>query len=322
MAKELFLGLDGGGTKTTAVVFDKSGSFVCRFVGESINYYSIGMEKARENMLGIIDGLFPICGTRSFKGAVIGMSALGDRASEKELEAFSGGIINADNIIMDSDLYIALEALNAPGECAVVISGTGSMAAARTADEKIIHAGGFGHILGDEGSGYAIALSGIKAAIAAAEGYGEETALLYDCLKFFNIPDIYALIDLFYEKGVSRKDTAAFAGPVRRRAADGDNIAKGIMLNAAAELAGTALAVIKKLSPDSPVGLWGGIFQHSSLFAEAFCAELAKNGYCNAALLDFPPETGAVLAAMRAAGLNPGEAELANIRKTYIETNI
>lgn len=164
--KRYFLGIDGGGSKTTAVVFDENGNFICRAVGESINYYSVGMGKARDAMTDIIGCL----SEKHFECAVIGMSALSERASKEETEHFCGGIIESNKIIMDSDLYVALEAMDENGECAVVISGTGSMAICRNNGGEINHAGGFGYILGDEGSGYSIGLSGIKSAIRAAEG--------------------------------------------------------------------------------------------------------------------------------------------------------
>ena len=77
-----FLGIDGGGTKTTAVVFNEKGEFVCGACGESINYYSVGIESARLAMKNIIDNL----NIKSFRCAVIGMSALNERATAQETE--------------------------------------------------------------------------------------------------------------------------------------------------------------------------------------------------------------------------------------------
>lgn len=319
MNRKLYLGIDGGGSKTTAVVFDGEGSFAAQAVGESINYYSIGLEAARSNMAAIIGELCSALGENRFTAAVIGMSALGDRATEEELNAFASGIIDADKIIMDSDLFIGLEAMPETEECAMIISGTGSMAAARLKNGEIIHAGGWGHILGDEGSGYCIGLAGIKAAIAAFEGYGESTALLEDCLSYFGLSDMYGLIDLYYEKGVSRKTTAAFARFVRIRADEGDPVALRLIKTAVSELAATALSMIKKLSPASPIGLWGGMFQNSPLMRDEFCGLLSAAGYENAALLRFPPQLGAVFAAMKLDGTVPSDEISSRMEKTYKE---
>ena len=64
--KKYFLGVDGGGSKTTAVVYDEKGNFICRAQGESINYYSVGIENARQAMKEIINSL----SVKSFECAV------------------------------------------------------------------------------------------------------------------------------------------------------------------------------------------------------------------------------------------------------------
>lgn len=317
MDKRLFLGVDGGGSKTTAVVFDENGRFICSRTGESINYYSIGLETARANMADIIAGIGRSAGSVSFESAVIGMSALGEKATDEELEAFVHGIIEAKSIYMDSDLYIAMQALNARGECAVVISGTGSMVTARTKSGEMIHAGGWGHILGDEGSGYCIGLDAIKAAIASYEGYGERTELYEECLSFFEIDNIYDLIGLFYDKGVSRKKIAAFAVNVRVLAATDDKVSYAIVESGAKKLSRTVLSLIKDFPKELPIGLWGGIFQHSQLYTEIFKQALAQEGFENVKLLSFTPEIGAIFAAYRFAGIEITESILLNIRETY-----
>lgn len=302
-----YLGIDGGGSKTTAVVFDENGCFVKKAVGESINYYSVGMEKARNNMQAVIDEL----AVDSFESAFIGMSALNERAGEDTTARFASGIIKSNKTTMDSDLYIALEAMACGGECAVVISGTGSMAVLRNADGSVSHAGGWGYILGDEGSGYVIGLEGIKAAIRSAEG-GEETALFTLCLEHFGIKDIYELIDLYYDKGVERKITAAFAKSVFDLALSGDKVASDIIDRQAHELSLTVKALLK--DKQCKIGLWGGIFQHNELFRQKFIKNI---GFDDIALLPFAPEQGAILAAMKENGLCITDEIKDNIKNTY-----
>lgn len=296
MAEKIYyLGVDGGGSKTTAVVYDEKGNFVCKATGESINYYSVGIENARQAMADIISRL----SQKKFDCAVIGMSALNDRASDEETERFCGGIIESNKIIMDSDLFVALEAMNCDGECAFVISGTGSMAVCRNENGDISHAGGFGYIIGDEGSGYAIAIGAIKTAIRAAENIVVPTMLTEKCLAYFSAETVYDLIDIFYEKTVSRKDVAAFAKEVLTCAESGDVTAHEILRNEAQLLSQTVLSLIKDKKADIPVGLWGGIFQHNTIFRNYFCGFLKEKGFTDVKLLDFTPETGAILACYR-----------------------
>lgn len=308
-----FLGVDGGGSKTTAVVFNEKGEFIAKACGESINYYSVGIDNARKAMADIINQL-PV---KEFDCAVIGMSALSDRATDDETARFCGGIIKSDKIIMDSDLFVALETMETEGECAVVISGTGSMAVCRNADGSISHAGGFGYILGDEGSGYSIGISAIKAAIRAAENCIPQTMLTEKCIEFFSVNNIYDLIDLFYEKTVSRKIIAAFAKEVMLCAENGDSTALEIIKTEAKLLSETAISLLKDKNSATPVGLWGGVFQHNGIFRDAFINYLSENGFNDVKLLRFTPEIGAILCCCRNSGTEPVDIIKDSIIRTY-----
>lgn len=310
---KFYLGIDGGGSKTTAVVFNDKGDFICKACGESINYYSVGTENAQKALSDIIEKL----SQKEFDCAVIGMSALNERASDEETYNFCSGIINSKKTIMDSDLFIALEAMNINGECGVVISGTGSMAIRRNEDGKIIHAGGWGYILGDEGSGYSIGLSGIKAAIRAAEGSTEKTTLTDECLNYFKIDNIYDLIDLYYSKTVSRKITAAFAEYVIALAESGDAVALKIIKSEAKMLSETVSALMKNTNHNIPIGLWGGIFQHNELYRKIFIELLQSYGFTNVKLMSFTPEVGAIFACFNEEGLECVDIIKDKISSTY-----
>ncbi|MGN0542068.1 MAG: N-acetylglucosamine kinase [Acutalibacteraceae bacterium] len=290
--RKYFLGVDGGGSKTTAVVFSNDGEFIGRAVGESINYYSVGFENARRAMKEIMEKL----PQKSFDCAVIGMSALNDRASPEETERFCSGIIDSKKTIMDSDLYVALEAVGEKGECAVIISGTGSVAALRKNNGKIKHAGGWGYILGDEGSGYSIGLRGIKNAIRAYEEIADETTLIRECKEHFKTDNLYDLIDLYYTQKVTRKKTAAFAARVCECAENGDKAALKIIETEADLLCETAVSLLKSAKKEIPIGLWGGVFQHSAVFRDYFIRLLNNQGFENVKLLNFTPEVGAIIA--------------------------
>ena len=308
-----FLGVDGGGSKTTAVVYSSDGKFVCSASGDSINYCSVGLENARQAMAEIISRL----SVKEFDCAVIGSAALGGSASAEETESFCGGIISSKKIIMDSVLYIALEAADSDGECAAVISGTGSMAVMRNADGEIKTAGGWGYILGDEGSGYSIGLSGIKAAIRGFENTAPKTALTQKCLDYYEITNIYDLIDLYDNKSVSRKITAAFAKEVIVSAENGDSVAMQIVESEAYALAETVLSIIKDSDKNIKVGLWGGVFQHNPSYKEHFTALLSEEGFCNVNLIGFTPELGAILACFRSEGIELTESIKQSIKKEY-----
>lgn len=294
-----YLGIDGGGSKTTAIVCDENLNKISSFVGEGINFNSIGMETARQNLKGVVEGV--LAGKDiSLNAAFIGMSAISNRADKELTGEFCGGIINCPNITMDSDVFIALEAMGCDGPAAMVISGTGSMACGRLPDGSIIHTGGWGYILGDEGSGYGMALDAVKSAIRAYEKSGPATALTQGVLSHHKITDMQEIIDIFYNPPMPRSEIAKFAPVFLEYVNSGDEVALNILKKHAKELADTVTALLKQMPEGTPLGLWGGIMENSSEFREEFTAQIKdKFPQTEVNLLKYPPEYGAVMAAIK-----------------------
>lgn len=296
-----YLGIDGGGTKTTAIICDENAQLVSRFVGESINFNSVGMESARKSLKLTVDG---VLGSDDIKisAAFIGMSAISERADDDFTKKLCDGIIDCDRITMDSDVYIGLEAMRCDGAAAMVISGTGSMAVGRLPDGEIIHTGGWGYILGDEGSGYAIAIDALKAAICGYEGSAEKTALTNAVLDYYKIDDINNLIDIFYDPPMPRSEIAKLA-PVVFECAKTDSVAESIVKNHAQLLANTVSALLTQMPSGTPLGLWGGLFQNCEKFRADFSSALNKRfPETKISVLEYAPEYGAVFAAIKMDG--------------------
>ncbi len=293
--RRFFLGLDGGGTKTTVLVGDESCNVLFKTVGDTINYCAVGMQQARNNMKAMLDTVAKDAGITHFAGVCIGMSALFGRASEDECAAFCNGIFSADKIIMDSDLYIALAATGETGAAAVGICGTGSMACGRTTDSRIITKGGYGYLLGDEGSGFRIAQEALFEAVRAAEQSGEDTALLQAALDFWGVKSAPELISVFYDPPMERNQIAKFAPCVIREAEQGDKIAMQVVKKQASLFADTAKALLKELPQDIPFYVYGGIFEHNKLFRDLFANEIPDR---TVILLTKTPAEGALWAAI------------------------
>ena len=295
-----YLGIDGGGSKTTAALCDEHGAVLASFVGKGVNYHAIGMEAARRNLGEIMENLFRQAGAVPLQSVFIGHSALSDRASPAQVAAFCTGIVPCVNITMDSDVFIGLAAMETEGSAALVISGTGSMAAGRTADGAILHTGGWGYLLGDEGSGFRMALDALRAAVRGAEGSGEKTLLTEALFSHFHIKDLDAVIARFYDPAPARSEIAAFAPTLFACANAGDAAALLIIKKHAALLADTAAALLRQLPAGTPLGLWGGVFEHASLFRDLFAGNLlCRFPQTKAALLKKPPVCGALALAMR-----------------------
>lgn len=293
--RRFFLGLDGGGTKTTVLVGDENGNVLYKTVGDTINYCAVGMQQARENMQAMLCTVARDTKINHFAGVCIGMSALFGRASAEETAAFCDGIFSADKIIMDSDLYIALAATGEKGAAAVGICGTGSMACGRTESGRIITKGGYGYLLGDEGSGFCIAQNGLFAAVRAAEQSGDHTTLLQAALEFWGVKTAPQLIEVFYDPPMERNQIAKFAPCVIKEAENGDKIALQVVKQQAGLFADTAKALLRELPQTIPFYVYGGIFEHNELFRALFANEIPDR---NIVLLTKTPAEGALWAAV------------------------
>lgn len=295
-----YLGIDGGGTKTTAIICDENAQLISRFVGESINYNSVGMETARKNLKATVDGVLP--NDVKLNAAFIGMSAISERADDEFTKKLCEGIIDCDKITMDSDVYIGLEAMRCDGSAAMVISGTGSMAVGRLPDGEIIHTGGWGYILGDEGSGYAICIDALRAAICGYEGSAEKTLLTDAVKEYYQVNDMLELIDIFYDPPMPRSEIAKLA-PIVFKCAENDGVADAIIRNHAQLLANTVSALLSQLPEGTPLGLWGGIFENYEKFRNLFSASVNERfPETEINVLEYAPEYGAVFAAIKTDG--------------------
>lgn len=295
-----YLGIDGGGTKTTAIICDENAQLISRFVGESINYNSVGMETARKNLKATVDGVLP--NDVKLNAAFIGMSAISERADDEFTKKLCEGIIDCDKITMDSDVYIGLEAMRCDGSAAMVISGTGSMAVGRLPDGEIIHTGGWGYILGDEGSGYAICIDALRAAICGYEGSAEKTLLTDAVKEHYQVNDMLELIDIFYDPPMPRSEIAKLA-PIVFKCAENDGVADAIIRNHAQLLANTVSALLSQLPEGTPLGLWGGIFENYEKFRNLFSASVNERfPETEINVLEYAPEYGAVFAAIKTDG--------------------
>jgi len=288
-----YLGIDGGGTKTVAAVSDENGNILLKEIGRTINFYSVGMDSARNNLKNILVEAEK-AGISQFEGAFIGCSALDDEADAELTAKLCEGIINAKKIRMHSDVYIALKSVEDANCPCVAICGTGSMAIAED-KEGILHiTGGWGHILGDEGSAYSIALRALKHCCRMCDK-GEISPLLESANKYFNVTDFRKAIEVIYSPVTTKDILAGFAKSVSEIALSGDTDALEILRTEAELFADTVLILLEDIQCCDVLGLYGGMFLHSKLFVTIFSDKIKeKYPYLKIRLLDIPPEESAV----------------------------
>jgi len=296
MGSGLIIGVDGGGTHTVAVAARADGTIVGSATGPGINYYNIGMEDARENLHQTVEALLARCGIREFDRLVLGMSAL-DRDADAELtRRFAGDRFDPSKLRMHSDAYIALvgATLGEPG--IIVICGTGSILLLLDAQGRQHAYLGWGTLLGDPGSGYMLAIEGLRAAVDAWEAMGPETSLTAAAERHFAFDAPRMLIDRLYDPNMTPDRIAQFGRSVLEAADHGDAVAAGILRGNMRYLAEKCARVIGKHPEAARVTLHGGVFQHNAGARELFGgALLSRRPNARIVPPEFPPAVGAVL---------------------------
>ena len=178
-----------------------------------------------------------------------------------------------------------------------VVAGTGSICCGRNEAGDYITVGGWGHLIGDEGSGYAIGRDVLKAVTHYWDGYGEETGLVKAVIDTLHLEDRQKMIAYVYEN--SKSSVARAARIAEQEAANGDAVAKKILLKNAGDLAKQVKAVTARLSmQQGEIALLGGLLENDTIYRKSLVKEIQNT---NPGFVCVTPKqnalTGAVLMA-------------------------
>jgi N-acetylglucosamine kinase-like BadF-type ATPase len=242
------LGVDGGGTKTTACAADMAGNVIGRIEKGPSNYHVIGLGNFAAIIAEIIDELCRVHKLDKNKLIIASLGLAGaDRPGDRE--KLIGVLTNLGlccQYLINSDAKIALAA--GLGEiCGIVlIAGTGSIAYGINKAGQIIRAGGWGHIVSDEGSGYYIGRLALVRSLKSAEGRDRPTAMLPCVMKFIGTNNTDGIIEYIYRPDAGKAAVAALSEVVAACAAQGDESAVEILAQAADELAELVMSVLNR----------------------------------------------------------------------------
>lgn len=313
-AARYVMGVDGGATKTLAAVMDLHEGVVHLGHGGSSNPDAVGRDAAGGALLMASAQALERMGIAmgDLDGAVLAMAGT-DTDAIRALVAPGGALAHAGGWsaseaevwVVVNDVVGAWAAATGATPGVGAISGTGSNVLGVGPDGRSWRAGGWGHVLGDEGSGYWLAVRSIKAALHERDGTGPATALSAAALRFFGTPDIETLASLVYSKPLSKGELAAFAVETARAANEGDAVATGLYEQAARELAEQIKAAIREtsLQGDFPVGLIGGGFKAGAVFVDPLAEAIrALSPQARVGTVTMAPVGGCVLLAARASG--------------------
>jgi N-acetylglucosamine kinase-like BadF-type ATPase len=296
------LGIDAGGSKTMCYLADASGAIVGEGRGSGANLQTHGELQVEKILHGLIE---QACGDRTIvpAAACIGIAGV-DRADDDQVVR---GIMRRlgfrSHTLVVNDALIALVAGvgDAPG--VVIIAGTGSIAYGVSADRQAARAGGWGYVLGDEGSGFWIGREALMAVVREADGRGSRTGLTPLVLEHFTLEQVSGLVHEIYDRGLSRQVVAALGPVVERARAEGDVVAGEILRHASEELTRAAASVIARLHMRGDAFhtvLSGGMFRSIPWLVDDVSRRLAEVApRATVGLLGVEPATGALRLALQ-----------------------
>jgi N-acetylglucosamine kinase-like BadF-type ATPase len=272
-----YLGIDGGGTKTTCAVGDDTRLLASATAGPS-NIVRVGQTKARESLQ---ESVHQACAAAAILPAQITRICIGGSgAARPELAAVVRGILGE---ILDSpidvvgDMEIALEAAFDEGPGVIVIAGTGSIAYGRDRTGRTLRAGGWGFEIGDEGSAHWIGRAAVNAILRASDRHAEAVASSALAASLFEAWGVSSFSDLARAaNSIPPPDFSALFPDV---VASLDDVAQEVLVKAGRELAEIAAVVIGRLfgkdGPSRvPVAMAGGVFRHAAAVRQTFYNEL------------------------------------------------
>lgn len=307
----LFLGIDGGGTKTQAVIVDEHGRFHSTGLGGPSNYDDVGVPATQASVAQAVTAARQAADLTDapFTAVFLGMAGVvsaTDRAIITQI-AQNLNLAPAEAVGVDHDCRIALAGGLSGRPGMVQIAGTGSSTFGINAAGKSWRAGGWGQLLSDEGSGYWLGVQVLQTAVRAYDGRLPHTLLLDQVKQHLNLSDMNDIMHRIYSEGLSRTEIAALSPLAIAAAQAGDHTAWMLLQHGASLLADCVLAVANKLgfaNGPSELALVGGMFKAGTVFERPFQeAVIAQLPHCRLIPAELPPVLGAAVLALQSGGI-------------------
>ncbi|HXX22771.1 MAG TPA: BadF/BadG/BcrA/BcrD ATPase family protein [Terriglobia bacterium] len=284
----LFLGIDGGGSRTQACLGDERGGILAKAEAGPSNPLKVGIEGARKELLRAARAVLRKGAIRAVRdeppsaGAVrgrhrpepllqavcAGVAGVDRPAVSRPLLAWLRKAIPARHYLVTTDAAVALHAALGTAAGMIVVSGTGSIAYARNRRGETLRAGGWGAAFDDLGSGYDLGRKAIMAALRDFDGRGEHTVLTSRICRALKLSDITQIV----LKKLDPQQVAALFPLVSEAARQGDPVARRLCAQAAYDLAQLARALGRRLGRHGvfPVVCAGGVFNSSPTLRRSF----------------------------------------------------
>ncbi|WP_251550438.1 N-acetylglucosamine kinase [Neobacillus muris] len=303
------LAIDGGGTCCRGALCDDDGRILAYAEEGPVNYQNIGIAQTNQNLTKLLQALLNQIGAAALEveRAIVGMAGIDtgqDYQAVKKilLDSFDQSGIRVDQLYLENDANMTLRGLADDEPGVLVIAGTGSICCGMNGEGRSIRVGGWGHLIGDEGSGYRISLAAIQHIFRTIDGQEEPSGIMDAVLSHLKLRTIQDLMNWVYKANSSINEMASLAPVIFDLADQGDTKAMEILSNASADLAHACRTAIKKLGlSEKPfmLILGGGILQYHPFVAGRLIQRLAKDYTFRYFILDKQPLYCALLYGLR-----------------------
>lgn len=310
-----YIGIDGGGTKTACMIGDGCGRILAICYGESSSIKSRPWDEVKRVLRELIRQALELSQSKEeqLAGVFLGLAGADRPEEQGRLYAFMRELLaDSVSVTIHNDAITALAA-GTWGEAGIVlISGTGSIAYGYLPDTgTYVRVGGWGYLLGDEGSGYDIGRQALIAVMKQHDGRGGRTQLTERLLEYWSLPDPNQIISYVYSQPNVRTVIADVAKWTLMIAEQGDEIADKIVQDAIAELAKLAVTAKQRLAglePSAdvsrlPLVLSGGLFSNDAFMDRLSADEAIAASGLSLRRLGIPPAAGCYMLALKQAGI-------------------
>lgn len=268
-------GIDGGGTHTRLELRDEENRFLRREAFGPFNLNAIGEAAFRELLARVFAscGSMAECGRLCVGGAGISNPAVGEILEQELKKAGFSGVWK-----LCGDQEIALRgAMEGPG--VAVIAGTGSICFGKNPEGQTARSGGYGHLIDDGGSGYALGRDVLSAAVRTADGREDCPGMLDAVYRRLDGKEPGDIVSFVYSKDTDKAAIAQFASVALTLAEAGEPVALNILETGARELSRLVTAVQKRLGLEScTIALLGGLLSTDNPYRRAVAERLSAQG--------------------------------------------
>jgi N-acetylglucosamine kinase-like BadF-type ATPase len=300
-----FLGIDGGGTKTAGVIADETGTVIAFHQVGGTNPNSVGIEAMTQQLQKLLMQLFMTVPQEEVASCFVGMAGAGHPDKREAVRSLVQSMLPGARIEADIDAINALYSGCADGVGVVYISGTGSVCIAVNSRGERARIGGWGYLLGDEGSGFDFGRRALTAVMMSHDGRQPSSGpLVSKILRHFQCDNPADLIPIIYEQGYEKQKIASAAPCLFEAYDDRDSMARDIVLEVANNMVSILKAALIRLRDTGEAALTkvvfvGSVFHRQPSLVRLLNERLEEAGWPVQSIVpQVPPVAGAVVKAV------------------------